>query len=142
MLISYYLADHIVSIFLNLKHCISGDDLEIVIKNLKLDTFLANMSDKSKTSIDCLTKQQLVTACKKYGLRSTGTKDILKSHLKEYLSDNNIEFQVKCYTMIIYSSDQAIILHIFSCVPNLLFFLCQQLKYIKHMSYQILHFTF
>lgn len=91
----------------HLKHCISGDDLETVIKQLKVDTFFSNMSDKSKTSLDCLTKQQLVTACKKYGLAATGTKDILKLHLKQYLSDNNIEFQVKCCTIIIYSSRKA-----------------------------------
>lgn len=52
------------------------------------------MLDKSKTSLDCLTKAQLVLACKKYKLITTGTKEVLRAGLKHYLKVHNIQFQV------------------------------------------------
>lgn len=76
---------------------VSGDDLETVVKKLDLASFLNNMADKSKTSIDCLTKVQLVAACKKYSICTQGNKDVLKVALKSHLSKNNIQFQVRSY---------------------------------------------
>lgn len=34
------------------------------------------MADKSKTSLDCLIKKQLVAACKTYRVKTTGNKDV------------------------------------------------------------------
>jgi hypothetical protein len=64
-----------------------------VIKKLDLH-FLDNMMDKFKTSLDCLTKTQLVLACKKCHLPSSGTKDILRANLKVYFKENKVKFEV------------------------------------------------
>lgn len=55
------------------------------------------MADKSKTSLDCLIKKQLVAACKTYRVKTTGNKDVLRVALKEHLNENNITFQVYIY---------------------------------------------
>jgi len=73
-----------------------GDDLETAIKELDIKSFLSDMSDKSKTSVDCLTKVQLLTACRNYGLSLSGTKDILKVRLTQYLRQQD-RFLSRCF---------------------------------------------
>ncbi|EDO40881.1 predicted protein [Nematostella vectensis] len=61
------------------------DDLETIIRGLDIHAFLGDMENKSITSLDCLTKAQLVEECRKFHLRSTGTKDFLRATLKDHL---------------------------------------------------------
>ena len=95
--IKLYIVCYNISELINETSLYIGDDLEIVIKKLDIASFLDNMSDKSKTSLDCLSKPQLVQVCKKYELPSAGTKDILRAHLKEYFTHHKIKFQVNIH---------------------------------------------
>ncbi|XP_048575576.1 uncharacterized protein LOC125556804 isoform X1 [Nematostella vectensis] len=69
------------------------DGLETIIRGLDIHAFLGDMENKSITSLDCLTKAQLVEECRKFHLRSTGTKDFLRATLKDHLDRNNIVFE-------------------------------------------------
>ena len=90
----------------------AGDDLETIVRKFDLSSFLSNMSDKTRTSLDCLSKAQLVAACKKYGLPVSGTKDVLKVKLKQHLEKNNIQFQA---SVVVFLKNYNILI---SCIQN------------------------
>ena len=85
-------------LFLITSFIFKGDDLETALKRVNVSTFLSDMSDKSITSPDCLSKEQLKTLCNKQKLRKSGNKEVLKARVLDYYSTNELPLEVrKCF---------------------------------------------
>lgn len=73
-------------IFVQLK----GNKLNVVLEKLNLKAFLSDMADRSLSRLDMLNKTSLVKLCKERNLPISGTKEVLKNYLKDWMKKNGV----------------------------------------------------
>ena len=75
----------------------SGNELNVLLERLDLKALLNDMEDKTLSTLDVLNKSCLVNLCKQKGLPTSGTKQILKSHLKDWMKKNGVTSLVSIF---------------------------------------------
>lgn len=74
-----------------------GNELNVVLEKLNLKAVLNDMHDKSLSTLDVLNKTSLARLCRERDLPTSGKKETLKSHLKDWMKKNGVSSLVSIY---------------------------------------------
>ncbi|XP_068690075.1 uncharacterized protein [Montipora foliosa] len=69
---------------------LDGNELNKVLEKLNLKAVLNDMTNKTLSTLDILNKTSLMNLCKERDLPTSGTKEALKSNLKDWMKKNGV----------------------------------------------------